>query len=295
MVFCRQDNVEKSNPALLVTSVVYQLCKTVGPVFENHVMTEMEADAERVLSKGDQSILKNPEKAFTALVTAGLQKVSASDWKDRTLLIVIDGLDELKDDVGYIQRGSIWKILARASSRKVRHDCLELPNWVKVFGTCRPERDISFTLHDVMFSAKNIDADLETFVKVRSQLLWKMGTPETQQFCEELVEKSDGVFIYARTVYAKVKEEEWGPQKALNYISSLDPGIDGVYKNFYDRSLLCKDEKLDLFQKVFAVLFTVQMPLTLQGLATVGDLKEGDMGNFVSEVIIPNFGFWSFI
>ncbi|ORY28890.1 WD40 repeat-like protein [Rhizoclosmatium globosum] len=238
----------------------------------------MEEDQARVKDK-KQSLLKTPVDAFKVLVVDGLKKLSVPEWKTKTLLIVIDALDELNKDT----RHSVLKILTTL--------CPELPGFVKIVTTGRPERDIYYALQGLSPfvlspSDNNNAADLKVFVKYRLQALWgaiQQGT-DAEKCCEALVEKADGLFIYARNVCEYIKKQNLEPKQSLVDILALTSGSDSIYRAIIERELQTnRAERLAHFKCVFSVLFTAQRPLTLGSLANIGGLDIHEVESVVSE------------
>ncbi|KAJ3280118.1 hypothetical protein HDU79_011982, partial [Rhizoclosmatium sp. JEL0117] len=253
MFFCHYNNAQKSDPIVLVCTIVSKLCQTLGGVFEEHTTKK--------LSK------------FWWLM----------GWQNfllQSLLIIIDALDELNKDT----RHSVLKILTTL--------CPKLPDFVKIITTGRPERDIYFALQVVspfVLSPNNVEnkTDLEVFVKYRFKTLWgeSEGSLEAEKCCKELVEKADGLFIYARNVCEYIKKQNLDPKQALDDIQALTSGSDGVYRAIIERELQTnRTEKLAWFKRVFAVMFTAQRPLTLPSLANVGGLDLIEVETVVAEV-----------
>ncbi|KAJ3080150.1 hypothetical protein HDU99_009143, partial [Rhizoclosmatium hyalinum] len=278
MFFCHYNNAQKSDPIVLVCTIVSKLCQTLGGVFEEHTTKVMHVDHESV-NQGKQSILKTPVEAFKALVVDGMAKIFAPEWEGKSLLIIIDALDELNKDT----RHSVLKILTTL--------CPQLPKFVKIITTGRPEHDIYYALQVVspfVLSPNNVQNknDLEVFVKYRFKTLWgeSEGNLEVEKCCKELVEKADGLFIYARNVCEYIKKRNLDSKKALEDIQALTSGSDSVYRAIIERELQTnRTEKLAQFKRVFAVLFTTQRPLTLPSLANLGGLEISEVETVVAE------------
>ncbi|ORY46057.1 hypothetical protein BCR33DRAFT_716067, partial [Rhizoclosmatium globosum] len=131
--FCRHNDDQKRDPARLVSTIIWNLYKSVeNQLFRDHVESEMDADNVRVLEENKQSILSDPVAAFETIVVGGLNKLP---MQDQTLLIVIDALDEL--DI--LTRKSVLTILTSV--------CTKLPTFVKILTTGRPESDIYYSLN----------------------------------------------------------------------------------------------------------------------------------------------------
>ncbi|KAJ3082307.1 hypothetical protein HDU99_003071, partial [Rhizoclosmatium hyalinum] len=259
LFICRYNDIRKSDPIVLVCSIVSSLCLSLDGAYKHHVEMEMEADFART-KEGKQSLLKSPVAAFKALVVEGLKKLLVSKWESLSLLIVIDALDELNKDT----RQSVLTILTTL--------CPELPGFVKIITTGRPERDIYNALQSVSPfvlspSDNNNTADLNV-----------------QQCCKQITEKAEGPFIYARNVCEYIKKQNLDPKQALAAVQGLSSGSDGVYRAIIERELQDnRAETLARFKRVFAVLLTVQRPLTVASLANLGGLEKSEVETVVAE------------
>ncbi|KAJ3079665.1 hypothetical protein HDU99_010378, partial [Rhizoclosmatium hyalinum] len=278
LFICRYNNARKSDPIVLVCTIVSSLCCQLGGIFQQHVKSEMKKDIDRV-NERKQSLLKTPVEAFKTLVVEGLKHMPESNWKDKTLLIVIDALDELNKD----SRHSMLTILTAI--------CPTLPDFVKIVTTGRPEQDIYFALQKlspfVLSPAdSNNKADLELFGKYQFKELWgeiEEGT-EADLCCKALVEHSEGLFIYARNVCELIKQANLQSKEALTLIKAMTSGSDDVYKAIIERELQYnRAERLVQFKQVFAVIFTAKKPLTLNNLANIGGLDMNDVKIVVAE------------
>ncbi|ORY42063.1 hypothetical protein BCR33DRAFT_825036 [Rhizoclosmatium globosum] len=241
LFICRYNNTRKSDPKTLVSTI-------------------------------------RPVEAFQVLVLDGLNKLPPEEWKEKTLLIVIDALDELNIS----DRHYVLSILTSL--------CPKLPTFVKIFTSGRPERDIYHALQNVSpfvlspNEEKNQE-DLEKFVDYFLGSVWGIIAPDSlkSKCCKDLIVKSEGLFIYARTVCEYIKQQNFNPSQAHTVIQSLASGVDNSYATIMNRLLTVnRSEKISLFKSAFAVVLTVQKPLSLNALANVGGLNTTDVQDFVS-------------
>ncbi|KAJ3080390.1 hypothetical protein HDU99_008520, partial [Rhizoclosmatium hyalinum] len=280
MFICRHNDALKSDPLVLISSIVYELCQTLGGEFKRHVEAEKALDDQRV-KENKQSILKVPIVAFETLVVDGLRKLTSCD---KTILIVIDALDELKKE----DRRPILTILSDI--------CKKLPPWVKVFTTGRPEKDIFQALQLMSpfmldISDKSNLEDLEKVINTKLSNYWKTILPNTIEFecCSELQKKSAGLFIFACNMCKHIIDKKLDPDSALKAIQGLEPGTDAVYKTileyqFHDRDFNMEvSEKLRVFKRVFSVLLGLKKPLSVVHLANVGNLIYSEVESVVSD------------
>ncbi|ORY47903.1 WD40 repeat-like protein [Rhizoclosmatium globosum] len=278
--FCRHNDERKRDPIVLVATMIWNLYSSVeSKEFRDHIETEMKADNVRVKQENKQSILRDPVSAFERIIVEGLKKVSP---QERKLLIVVDALDEL--DI--LTRKSVLTILTSKTS--------ELPSFVKLLTTGRPESDIYHSLQSLSPfilspSAENNKADLDIYIRSKVEAMWTRFRPESDVLIEKcftlLSEKADGLFIYARTLCEYLRQQFLSPFDALEVISTFTIGPDGVYTAILDRAFQDASEgKLNMFRRVFSVIFGVQKPLGLLSLVNVGNLAEGEAETIVAEL-----------
>ncbi|KAJ3068339.1 hypothetical protein HDU99_003233, partial [Rhizoclosmatium hyalinum] len=100
-----------------------------------------------------------------------------------------------------------------------------------------------------------------------------------------LIEKCDGLFIYARNICEYLRQQHLTPTAALEVISEFTMGPDGVYKAILDRAFKndSRGEKLEMFHRVFGVILGVQKPLGLLSLVNVGNLTESETETIIAE------------
>ncbi|ORY36987.1 WD40 repeat-like protein [Rhizoclosmatium globosum] len=280
MFICKHNDARKSDPLVLISSIVYELCQTLGGEFKRHVEAEKALDDQRV-KENKQSILKVPIVAFETLVVDGLMKLTSNN---KTVLIIIDALDELKRK----ERHSILTILSDT--------CKKLPPWVKVFTTGRPEKDIFQALQLMSpfmldISDKSNLEDLEKVINTKLSNYWKTILPNSieSKCCSELQKKSAGLFIFACNMCKHIINKKLDPDSALKAIQGLEPGTDAVYKTileyqFHDRDFNMEvSEKLRVFKRVFSVLLGLKKPLSIVHLANVGNLIYSEVESVVSD------------
>ncbi|ORY28936.1 hypothetical protein BCR33DRAFT_772685 [Rhizoclosmatium globosum] len=259
----------KSDPLVLISSIVYELCQTLGGEFKRHVEAEKALDDQRV-KENKQSILKVPIVAFETLVVDGLRKLTSCD---KTILIVIDALDELKKE----DRRPILTILSDI--------CKKLPPWVKVFTTGRPEKDIFQALQLMSpfmldISDKSNLEDLEKVINTKLSNYWKTILPNTIEL---------NAVQNFRKNQQHIIDKKLDPDSALKAIQGLEPGTDAVYKTileyqFHDRDFNMEvSEKLRVFKRVFSVLLGLKKPLSVVHLANVGNLIYSEVESVVSD------------
>ncbi|KAJ3080755.1 hypothetical protein HDU99_007495 [Rhizoclosmatium hyalinum] len=280
IAYSLHNDERKRDPVALVSTIIWNLYTSVkNESFRLHIEAELKADHVRVKDENKQSILRDPVSAFESVVVEGLNKLP---MQEQTLLIVIDALDEL--DI--LTRKSVLTILTSV--------CIKLPSFVKILTTGRPESDIYYSLNTLnpfilSPSAENNREDLNIFIRSKVDAMWKRFRPSANADIEKcfnlLVEKSDGLFIYARNICEYLRQQYLTPSASLNVIEEFTMGPDGVYKAILDRAFKndSTGENCALFRNVFEVILGVQKPLGILSLVNVGNLTESQVETVVAE------------
>ncbi|KAJ3005824.1 UNVERIFIED_CONTAM: hypothetical protein HDU68_004385, partial [Siphonaria sp. JEL0065] len=231
----------------MVKTIVCNLVQSVGlfsPEFTTHVQGH--------LSNG---FLLDPFEAFLLFAVEGLKRVSPS----KTILLVIDGLDECDMST----RATVLKILNDLSP--------QLPSFVKLFVTSRPETEIYLCLTklDAFEFTPLLDEnlqDIDIFLQQRFQQLGYISTeaPETSLACKKLLmEKSGGIFIYCHVVCKHLEDVDL--RNALAEIQRLPLGIDGLYSFFAKKAF--KSLGKYLYQTAFQKILVSSYPLDIVDLS----------------------------
>ncbi|KAJ3267673.1 hypothetical protein HDU76_011677, partial [Blyttiomyces sp. JEL0837] len=125
--FCKHDDDSKNNAIKIVTTMANDLASLL-PAYRDFLIAAMEKDAKN-MENGEISVLDMPSTAFEHLIIKGLRQIRPPE---NNVVIVIDALDEIAKQ-GDHRRDFLNLIRERAN---------ELPQWVRVFVTSRPELDI---------------------------------------------------------------------------------------------------------------------------------------------------------
>ncbi|KAI9334016.1 ankyrin repeat-containing domain protein [Obelidium mucronatum] len=224
--FCRHNDARKSDPAAIVKSIVWDLVQALGdtfPAFRKHVEKQMDEDLYQI-KYYSKSILADPFKAFQVLIVDGLKNCDTTSFK-KTVLIVIDALDECNFET----RVSFLKVLTNLSSL--------LPTCFKVFVTARPEKDIydcltKLRVFELEPSRKENLEDIHLVVEARLRKMWSIKgiLPDEVAGCiADLVNKSEGLFIYVRVICEFLEQSKITIQEAREQIAGYASGPDEVY------------------------------------------------------------------
>lgn len=223
--FFSRDRADVSHAGMFFTSIAVQLAS--GSTHLRSVICEAIKEHSDIASQG-------PRDQWTQLLLQPLSKLNANSVSS-PLIIVIDALDECEGD-NDIRR--IIQLLAEAGNLRTTR--------LRVFVTSRPEtpirlgfRDIRGILHrDLVLdyiSRTTVDHDISVFFRkcfgeIRDDYEDLPADWPGDEMLAFLVQRADGLFIYAATVCRFIKgDEQWPPQDLLELvISSCSPtGLPG--------------------------------------------------------------------
>ena len=215
---CIAEEKTASQPSYVILNLVRQLILVLPEEFVNMVFEQMDKWGDRDLFSMDavtlfNEILKVPLNAIEPVI----------EQQGNTYAVVIDAVDEAGDQ----NNNPLASFLGQHLN--------ELPWWLKVIITSRPvrpaDRAISLLKDTVkkkeidITSRENLD-DIREYFKKRLKDL----SPTDQQI-ERLVEKSQGVFLYARFITQDILDNKL----TLNDIEAFPEGLDGIYEQFFER------------------------------------------------------------
>ena len=255
--FCQHNNARYRNPQLMLQSLACHLC---------HGLPEYKEALVKQLSRNPGKDLNNMdvEELFALLFKEPLSTVADPG---RNMLIVIDGLDESD----YKERNELLDVLANHLSK--------LPCWIRFLCTTRPERNISEALkHLKPFQLESNDAkneeDIKCFIENRTQHLIK--PEEKSAIVEKLVEKSEGLMLYAYFLVLFIEENK-SVLDQENLDDSLPLAISSAYHSYFKRLENELKKELDVNEENFLNL-----------LSAVIASREPMPIDFVSKLLVPN-------
>ena len=226
--FCQHKNVRYRSPQLMLQSLASHL---------SHTLPEYKKSLVEQLSRNLGPVELNSmgvEELFALLLKEPLNNVKDPG---RNILMVIDGLDESE----YQGRNELLDVIANQFSK--------LPQWIRFFLTTRSEINIADSLKHLQ--PLHLDENQEENLKdirlfFEMQLSPKIAVEQKDVLLTKLVEKSEGVFLYAFFLidHIQVKFPLLTPEQLE---SSLPLGISLVYLSHFKRleNELRKELKMD--------------------------------------------------
>ena len=221
----------RNNGDMLVPTLVQQLV-TSFPEIKRFVLEQLRRN-QGIFSKSREQQMK--VLFIDPLVNLSMEPNAPEESKTHPRLIIIDGLDECKDqDV----QCDILQVIAKAIP--------DLPYPFRFFVTSRPEahlvrtfdtnaaiKQVSVTRYDL---SKDSDAnrDICTFLNQEFEKL-RLGHPVTKYFRDwpkeedvtALVDRSSGHFVYPATVIRYIGSPKHRPDDRLGIVLGLSPGCGG--------------------------------------------------------------------
>ncbi|KAJ3326905.1 hypothetical protein HDU76_012534 [Blyttiomyces sp. JEL0837] len=279
--FCKHDDDSKNNAKNIVTTIAFDLALKL-PEFRSFLEKNMATDLEKI-AKGETSILDNPSTAFNNLIIKGLNEISKPSTN---ILIIIDALDEIGKQ-GDQSRNEFLNVL--------RFDVSQLPPWIRIFTTSRPEMDIYQVLSGVNSSVlvpedSNNLHDIEVFVRHLLTRELSVEVPLSNKELDSIVStiagKTGGVFHYARLACNSLTERSYENfNDVSNEASKFDGGLDQIYVRVLEKAFLTGEKDLiDRFQKVMGAMITVREPVDQASIARLVGLSVGDVGGVVLRI-----------
>ena len=255
--FCQHNNARYRNPQLMLQSLACHLCHAL-PEYKQAVVKQMSRNLGKDLNN------MGVEELFALLFKEPLSTVADPG---RNMLMVIDGLDESE----YQERNELLNVIAN-------HFCM-LPCWIRFLCTTRPERNIAEALKQLKLyqlepnEEENVQ-DIKLFLEKKMQYLMRQDSNDT--IVEKLVEKSEGLMLYAYFLVSFIEENVSVLDKG-DLDGSLPLAISSVYHSYFKR---LEDElikelgvKEDNFLNLLCAVTVSREPLPV---------------GFVAQVLVPS-------
>ena len=202
--FCDFSNADYSNPHRILQSLASQMCDNVDG-FRDKLTEGLHREHSR----------ESLSDAFRVLLNDPLHALDRRE----PLLIVVDALDESKTDV----RSEFLELISR--------EFPELPEWIKIFITSRPELQVRKKLQhlnpvEILPDNRHHKLDLECFIQ---HCLPNLNEGNVNF----LISECEGSFLYAYYVVDELKEMDLGIEPKLS--DYVPKGISGFYENQFKR------------------------------------------------------------
>ena len=244
--FCRHDDNRKRNPKHILCSLAYQIASKI-PLYQEELENLGNTRAELYN-------IYNVTSLFDKLLREPLSKVK-NPFETRQI-ILIDALDECEHDG------------ENDFLKTIRDNFKNLPSWLGVFLTTRPEMGIMKKLKAfqpiplVADSEKNM-YDICLYIKDTLKNLLA-GEDEVNEGSKILAAKSNGVFIYARYAVEKINPQD---TTTIEDLKQFPDGIEAFYESQFERLLGGTDfEPNSLLWSIIESVVAAEEPLHIKSL-----------------------------
>jgi hypothetical protein len=216
------------------------------------------------------------------------------------LLIVLDALDECKKDGNGNHGGDLIPILLA--------ELRDFP-FVKVFLTSRPEPSIEtmFVDNNVHGTARTlalhrdiekttIQSDITHYLKIelaklRKRIPWNPDFPLPVDL-QQLVERSNTLFIYARTAVEYISDPYGHPDRRLMALIQAKPGqssgqfgrLDDLYTRILCDAQGSHKQPNDVLRTILVTLILLQQELPAKDLAVMAGIDEDTCGEYLRRI-----------
>ena len=209
--FCKNTDVDKNTPTVVVRSLLYQLYNSVK---NQKASQSLDHDIGVALDRSGQQKAVNFTVLWQLFSTHVISLIPAA--------IIIDALDECQDPNQLIDG-----LKELSTSRSIR-----------VIVTSRKESHLHNELNNVSsieIAPEDIDADIAAFVEAKVEASSRLSRSSVRELViTKLRNAHDGMFLWVYLVLKELKSciSEAQVQDAL---AKLPTGLDGVYKSILDR------------------------------------------------------------
>ena len=235
---CRHGHEDKADPRRCILSIAYQLSSQL-PEYRRYLLR----------LNLTEEVKKSAETIFDTLIVQPLANIARPE---RPLLIVIDALDEASSSKGYNE-------LAKFLSKQFPLT----PSWVRLLVTSR--RNVAelnrLFQHVEPRTMEPEDAgnlrDLRTYLETGIREI--EGRPADSAALEKVLEKSEGLFLYAEWVLKELR----GGRLSLERVDEFPQGLGRVYFDFFQRQFPDAAEYAERYRSLFELIAVSPGPLPL--------------------------------
>ncbi|KAF7968846.1 hypothetical protein HWV62_29212 [Athelia sp. TMB] len=254
-----------------ITTLAFQITMSVPQV---------KPIVEMVLERDPTILHQSIASQFQALIFTPFMELKEDDLPTRILLVVIDGLDECNDQesiqefidalASAFQVSPHLKIRWLLASRSEEHIRRSFSGTVSQQNT--------LILHLDRFDAHS---DIEMFLKARfSDIIQRnprlfRGIPlpwPSLLDLDALVQKSDGLFIFAATLVNFVTDGKAAPNRRLESVLQMHTGLDPLYGQ-----VLMEASEIACFRQVLMALMLLYKEPSVEMLASILELSVQDV------------------
>ena len=258
--FCHRNDTIRNNPRSLIGTVAYQLCK-----YNKEYRTKVGGESRVTTILANSSLRFN--ELFTKLLHEPLGKCNTCSQRK---LVIIDALDE----TNYESREDFLELL------KARFPLL--PKWLLFFITSRPENTVQFYLKRynpcIKICAGNgqdDDSYLQHEADIKRFLIKKVNFSELPYSVEDVVAKSNGLFLYAYYI-SQVLSDRTSAIKGVNLADHFPGDIESFFLTNFKR-VFDELSEAGLYWKLFGCAIAAPAPLPLSFISFILEMENSNL------------------
>ena len=245
--FCQHNKMRHRNPKVMLQSLACHLSYSL-PEYKEALVEQLSRNLG--LDINDMET----EDLFELLFEEPLNSLSDPGF---TSLVVIDALDESE----YQGRNELLEVIAKYFNK--------LPIWIRFLVTTRPEINIWDSLKGLrpLLLEPNDEENIKDIRHLFERSLRPMfQVSNHESILSELVQKSEGVILWAQLLVDFIKEN-FSVFKREHLDGTIPSGISSVYQSYFKRleTELCKELNMseDMFLSLLSVIVASREPLPL--------------------------------
>ena len=245
--FCQHNRMRHRNPKVMLQSLACHLSFSL-PEYKEVLVGQLSRNLG--LDINDMET----EDLFELLFEEPLNRLSDPGF---TSLVVIDALDESE----YQGRNELLEVIAKYFNK--------LPIWIRFLVTTRPEINIWDSLkglRPLLLEPNDEENTKDIRHLFERHLSHMLQVNNRESILTELVEKSEGVILWAQLLVDFIKEN-FSVLKWEHLDGTIPSGISSVYQSCFKRleTELCKELKMseDMFLSLLSVIVASREPLPL--------------------------------
>lgn len=244
---CIHGHTQKADPRQVVKSIAFQLSTQLY----DYQQALNASNLEKILAKG------NPQTLFDSLIVQPLSRNFPRPAN--TVLILIDALDEATEN----GRNELAAFIAGEAGK--------LPEWIRLIITSRPEPEVTTPLqglkpYQLDASRKENKKDLRTYLQ-RELAPLAEGGQVSGPAMDTLLEKSEGLFLYADWVREELKKGHL----SLGEVEQFPRGLGGIYLQFFERQFPDRSRFSKKYRSVIETVAAARENLTVNFLCELFD------------------------
>lgn len=274
--FFRRGHAERSNPYHVIPTLSHQLARA-DPEFLAHVRAALERDSES--RKGSVA------HQLQRLIVEPLEACKHHP----TVLFVIDALDECGEPNDAAAQEFLSEIVAAKNlSRSIRFLITSRPNIF--FESVFSPQAVRDRTHVVDLG----NVELATSADITNYVLSELGDKDrpikewnaTDEQTAKIVQRADGLFIYAATIVRYLRAPGTAPQNELDRLIQPLKGTDSksplhelyteILTDFQTRAIKGQTS-VELYRGVIGAVLCLRSPQTIPTIAALLDLREDDV------------------